>query len=739
MTMKKSTASVDDVYRIIYTDHYDPYSVLGLHVIQQRGKPVVAVRAFLPDAAEAFVVDAATGEAFEMTKIIEEGFFEVVLAKRTAYFPYRLRKRLAGGLEEEFNDSYAFLPTLTDFDLYLFNSGDHHQVYEKLGAHFAEVNGIGGVEFAVWAPNARSVSVIGDFNGWDRRKHAMRVLGSSGVWEIFVPGLAEGELYKFQIKTRPGFVLDKTDPYGTDMETRPRTASRVNFLRKYEWRDAAWLERRRASDHLGEPVSIYEVHVGSWARIPEEGNRWLTYRELADRLIPYVKERGFTHIELLPIMEHPFDASWGYQVTGYFAPTSRFGTPEDLMFFIDTCHEAGIGVLLDWVPAHFPRDSHALAWFDGSHLYEHADPRLGEHQDWGTLIFNFGRNEVRNFLISNALFWIEKYHIDGLRIDAVASMLYLDYSRKEGEWVPNIHGGRENLEAIRFLKDINILVNQYAPGALMLAEESTAFAGVTNGPVHGGLGFSLKWNMGWMHDMLEYFTKDPVYRAFHHNNLTFALLYAFTERFLLPLSHDEVVHGKASLLSKMPGDDWQKFANLRLLYGLMYGFPGKKLLFMGGEFGQWAEWNHDKSLDWHLTAFAPHAGLQRWITDLNALYQREGALYEVDFHYKGFEWIDFTDAAGSVISFLRRPVGGGDPVLVVCNFTPIVRHGYVVGVPDAGNYRELLNSDSTFYDGSNVGNAGAIASEPAGAHNRPHSIRIEMPPLAALFLKRSQE
>jgi 1,4-alpha-glucan branching enzyme len=669
-----------------------------------------------------------------MEKIHEDGFFEVVLADRSKVFPYQLKKTTASGSTEIFHDSYSFMPTLTDVDIYLFNAGDHHKIYEKLGAHYAEVRGVGGVQFAVWAPSARSVSVIGNFNNWDRRCHAMRVLGSSGIWEIFIPGLMERELYKYQVKTQQGFVLDKADPYGAEMELRPRTASKVNFLSSYTWRDDEWMSARSKSDQLGKPIAVYEVHPGSWQR--GDNNRWLTYRELAVQLGDYVKTMGYTHVELLPVMEHPFDASWGYQVTGYFAPTSRFGSPADFMYFVDYCHQNGIGVILDWVPAHFPKDAYALAEFDGTHLYEHADPRKGEHQDWGTFIFNYGRNEVKNFLISNALFWLEKYHIDGLRIDAVASMLYLDYSRKAGEWIPNKFGGRENLEAIDFLKHLNTVVHQYYPGILTVAEESTAWPGVTNTVEHGGLGFDLKWNMGWMHDMLVYFSKEPVHRTYHHNNLTFALLYAFTERFLLPLSHDEVVHGKGSLLNKMPGDLWQKFANLRLLLGLMYGFPGKKLLFMGAEIGQWDEWYHEKSLDWHLLTFDTHKGISRWAEDLNHVYSRESALHEVDFHYTGFDWIDFQDSASSVISFERKSNEGLEKVIVVCNFTPVPRTGYRIGVREAGAYAELLNSDSSRYGGSNMGNYGVVQSDPWPLHGREHSLSLTLPPLAVLFLKK---
>ena len=732
----KTTLSSDAVNRIIHTRHHDPFSVLGAHVVDIKGKRAVAVRAFLPEAKKVSVILEEEAVEYEMTKVMEEGFFEVLLTDHTEIIPYNLKEVAKDNTVKIFNDPYSFLPTLTEYDLYLFNSGDHRRIYDKLGSHAIEMNGVSGVQFSVWAPNAQGVSLVGSFNNWDRRRHAMRVLGASGVWEIFIPGLREGDLYKYQVKTKSGKVLDKADPYATEMELRPRTASKINFLQNHEWKDEKWVKRRGESDHLGEPISIYEVHLGSWARVAEEQNRWLTYREMAERLVTYVLERGYTHIELLPIMEHPLDASWGYQVTGYFAPTSRFGTPQDFMFFVDYCHQNNIGVILDWVPAHFPKDQYALAQFDGTHLYEHADPRKGEHQDWGTYIFNYGRKEVRNFLVSNALFWLEKYHIDGLRIDAVASMLYLDYSRKKGEWIPNEYGGRENLEAIEFLKDMNNLIHQYYPGVLTIAEESTAYPGVTTDIQYNGLGFSLKWNMGWMHDMLEYFSNDPLFRTYHHNNLTFALLYAFSERFLLPLSHDEVVHGKSSLLHKMPGDDWQKFSNLRLLYGLMYGFPGKKLLFMGCEFAQRDEWNHEQSLDWHLTQFPPHAGMQKWISDLNRVYRKESALYQVDFHYTGFEWIDFHDKASSVIAFIRNSNDGKEKVIVACNFTPVPRQNYRIGVPDGGLYREILNSDSSYYDGSNIGNAGELKAEAIPCHNRTYSLNLHLPPLAVVFLKR---
>ncbi len=737
----KSTVSPDDIAKILNTDHYDPFTVLGAHVLEVRGKRGVAIRAFLPDTKSAEVIELkgeAESTVHPMSAVGDGGFFEAFMLGRGEIFPYKLRRHSSGGEVATFYDSYAFLPTLTEFDLYLFNAGDHHRIYEKLGAHYVQVSGVGGIQFAVWAPGARSVSVIGSFNGWDRRKHAMRVLGSSGVWEIFIPGLSEGELYKFQIKTQSGAILDKSDPYGFEMELRPSTASRVNLLNGIEWRDEAWMSNRSTANPFASPVSIYEVHLASWARVPEEGGRWLNYRELAHQLVDYVTQRGFTHIELLPVMEHPLDASWGYQVTGYFAATSRFGKPQDFMYFIDHCHQNGIGGLLHWDPAHFPKDPHALGFFDGTHLYEHSDPRKGEHQDWGTFIFNYGRHEVRNFLISNALYWLDKFHVDGLRIDAVASMLYLDYSRREGEWIPNQYGGRENIDAIQFLKQLNGIVHHYYPGTLMIAEESTAWPGVTNSLEHGGLGFDLKWNMGWMHDMLEYFSKDPIHRAYHHRNLTFALLYAFSERFLLPLSHDEVVHGKRALLDKMPGDLWQKFANLRSLFGLMYAFPGKKLLFMGDEIAQWVEWNHEASLDWHLLSYDSHHGVQRLLDGLHRLYKTEKALHEVDFEYRGFEWIDFQDSASSVIAFERKARDPQERIVVVCNFTPVPRYGYRVGVSEPGTYEELLNTDSLYFGGSNLGNSGELAGEGIPFHHHPASVSLTLPPLSVLYLKRKR-
>jgi 1,4-alpha-glucan branching enzyme len=735
----RSTASVEDIYRIIYTEHYDPYTVLGIHKVSVDGMPATSVRAFMPLAAEAAVLrefDDGSIREYPMEQVHEEGFWEYVFPDEPEPFPYKLKRVLPDGSEAVFYDSYAFFPQLTQFDLYLFGEGNHYRIYDKLGAHYREINGIGGIEFAVWAPNARSVSVIGSFNNWDRRRHAMRVLGSSGVWEIFIPGISDGELYKFEIKTRDGHVIDKTDPFARAMEVRPRSASLVATASTYEWKDKKWLDRRAGSTPLDGPVSIYEVHLGSWKHAPDRPGESMTYRELAEHLVPWVRDCGYTHVEFLPMMEHPFDGSWGYQVTGYYAPTSRFGSPEDFMYLVDAFHQEGIGVILDWVPAHFPKDGHALGYFDGSHLYEHADPRKGEHMDWGTLIFNFGRNEVRNFLLANALYWIDHFHIDGLRIDAVASMLYLDYSRNDGEWLPNEFGGRENLEAISFLTQLNFAVHTNHPGVMVMAEESTAFPRITHAVDSDGLGFDLKWNMGWMHDTLQYFEKDPLFRNYHHSNLTFSLLYAFTERFLLPISHDEVVHGKKSLISKMPGDYWQQFANLRLFLGFMYGHPGKKLLFMGQEFGQWNEWNHDVQLDWNLLDFDAHRQLLTWFRDLNRMYKQERPMYEDDFSWEGFQWIDFEDSARSLLSFERISRDKQERLLFLCNFTPSVHQYYRLGVTEPGDYVELLNSDATEYGGSGVGNMGRVSSESHPMHQREHSVLLSVPPLGMLVLKR---
>jgi 1,4-alpha-glucan branching enzyme len=625
---------------------------------------------------------------------------------------------------------------LTDFDLHLLAQGAHYRTYEKLGAHPAEHGGQVGVRFAVWAPNAASVSVIGDFNGWDRARHPMTLRPEAGVWEGFVPGVRSGALYKYAITSRDGrYRVDKADPCAFASALRPDTASKVWDLAGYEWSDAGWMADRAATAAPQAPMAVYEVHLGSWMRVPEEDNRWLTYREAAARLADYAAEMGYTHVEFLPLNEHPFDGSWGYQASGYYAPTSRFGTPHDLMFLIDTLHQRGIGVIFDWVPAHFPRDEHGLAYFDGTHLYEHADPRQGEHRDWGTYIFNYGRREVANFLIGNALFWLAKYHVDGLRVDAVASMLYLDYSRAPGDWLPNRYGGRENLEAIDFLRRFNEQVYAEHPGVVTIGEESTAWPMVSRPTYVGGLGFGFKWDMGWMHDTLAYMGREPIHRKYHHDKLTFRMLYAFSENFVLPLSHDEVVHGKGSLLGRMPGDDWQRFANLRLLLGYQYLQPGKKLLFMGGDFGQWREWNHDTSLDWHLLEHPAHRGLQRWVRDLNTLYRGEPALHVDDCAPEGFEWIDCNDTENSVVSFLRRG-GPSDPVLVaVCNFTPVPRQNHRVGVPHGGYWQEVLNGDAPLYGGSGQGNIGGVAAAPIPVHGRSHSLTITLPPLAVVVFK----
>ena len=625
---------------------------------------------------------------------------------------------------------------LSDFDQYLMGEGSHERLYEKMGSHLVEMEGKRGVHFAVWAPNARQVYLMGDFNSWHDESHPL-TSSNSGIWTLFVPELVENTVYKYRVLSQSGESFEKADPYGFAMELRPSTASVVADINRYKWSDGDWINRRAEQQNLDRPISIYEVHLSSWRKVPDEkwGSRYLTYRELAEELIPYVVKMGFTHIELLPIAEHPFDASWGYQVLGFYAPTSRFGTPEDLMYFIDQCHQHQLGVILDWVPAHFPKDGAGLNFFDGTHLYAHTDPRQGEHRDWGTMIFNYGRNEVRAFLISNALFWLDKYHFDGLRVDAVASMLYLDYSREEGQWLPNQYGGRENLEAISFLRKMNEVVHGVFPGVLTMAEESTAWPMVSRPTYTGGLGFSLKWNMGWMHDTLGYMSKDPIHRKYHQNNMTFGLLYAFNENFILPLSHDEVVHGKGSLLSKMAGDEWQKFANLRAFYGFMWAHPGKKLLFMGSEFGQWQEWNFETSLEWDALDAPNHHGVQHFVQDLNQLYQKEPALHENDFDERGFEWIDASDTENSVLSFIRKAESSDEFLIIVSNFTPVPWDAYRIGVPKQGYYKEIFNSDSDNYWGSNMGNQGRQATEPIPMHGYPQSLSLILPPLATIMLK----
>src|SRR5262245_49893048 len=715
----------------------DPFAVLGRHVTTLDSRPAVVIRTVQP-AASAVELITADGPPRPM-RARARGLFEITvpLGDADAHdFGYRIRVH-EGGRVRDLIDPYQFGPVLADFDLHLFSEGTHYRAWEKLGSHRTTIGSVNGVHFAVWAPNAQRVSVIGDFNRWDGRVHQMRKLVASGVWELFIPDLPEGACYKYEVRTADGSLVNKSDPYAQRFEVPPNTASVIWTGGSYLWQDDAWMQERpsRGGWH-DRPMAIYEVHLESWRRVPEEAGRYLTYRELADTLVPYVVDMGFTHVELLPVMEHPFSGSWGYQVIGFFAPTSRFGTPDDFRYFVDVCHRHGIGVILDWVPGHFPKDQHGLASFDGTALYEHADPRKGEHLDWGTLIFNYGRNEVRTFLFSSALYWLEEFHVDGLRVDAVASMLYLDYSRPHGEWIPNQYGGRENLEAVSFLQHLNAETHGRVPGTITVAEESTAWPGVSRPTYVGGLGFTYKWNMGWMHDMLEYIEQDPVHRRWHHEKITFSMLYSFTENFVLPFSHDEVVHGKRSMLDKMPGDLWQKFATLRALYGYMFGHPGKKLMFMGSEFGQWREWNSEESLDWHLVQQQLHAGLSRWVQDLNHAYQDERSLHEVDFEHSGFSWIDCHDNANSVVSLIRRARDPRDFTVMVVNFTPVPRPGYRIGVPEAGWYREVLNSDAAIYGGSNMGNSGGVPTDPIPDHGFAQSISLTVPPLGAVLLKK---
>ena len=730
----RATLSVEETEAVVQGQHRDPFAVLGPHVDQESDGPELIIRAFRPGAVGMTIVPQPAGIPSQSMALIHQGgLFEGLYPGRGEPFPYRLRLTDAAGGDTEIEDPYRFLSTLSDYDLYLMGEGAHHRNYEKLGAHRTVLDGVAGVSFAVWAPNARRVSVVGDFNDWNGLVHPMRLHPGNGIWEIFLPGLGDGSLYKLEVLPKWGPPMLKADPYAFAFELPPRTASVVTDL-THTWGDEAWMGGRGRMHALDAPIAIYEVHLGSWRR--GDGGEFLSYRELADELAIYVKAMGYSHVELLPVTEHPFYGSWGYQPIGMYAPTRRYGGPRDFMAFVDVLHQHGIGVILDWVPAHFPRDPHGLVYFDGTHLYEHEDPRQREHPEWGTRIFNFGRNEVANFLTGSALFWLDKYHIDGLRLDAVASMLYLDYGRKPGEWAPNRYGGNENLEAAAFLKRLNEVVYQYHPDVMTIAEESTAWPMVSRPTYRGGLGFGYKWNMGWMHDTLAYMSKDPIHRKYHHNNLTFGLLYAWHENFILPLSHDEVVYGKGSLHHKMPGDDWQQFANLRLYYAFMYGHPGKKLLFMGGEFGQTDEWYHEVGLEWHLLNMGPyHRGLQRLVQDLNTLYRSQPALHQVDFDPLGFQWIDCNDWEGSTISFLRRARDPGDILVFVCNFTPVVREKYRVGVPRGGYYRELLNSDAEAYGGGNIGNAGGVAAERIPVHGQTHSLLLKLPPLAALVLQ----
>ncbi len=711
----------------------DPYRFLGPHATPN-GKGQV-IRVFRPDADTADLINAKTGSRIKaMKRVHPAGGFAAHLPEQAKDADYRLRLTAAGKTWED-DDPYRFAPFLGEFDLHLLAEGTHLESWRKLGAHPITLGGADGVNFSVWAPNAKRVSVVGDFNGWDGRRHPMRNHPACGVWEIFIPGLTRGALYKFEILSADGTVLPlKTDPYAFSCELPPSTACIVDEPRDYPWADGEWMAARDRRHRTDSPISVYEVHPGSWRRVPEDGNRFLTYRELAAELVPYVAEMGFTHIELLPISEFPFDGSWGYQPIGLFAPTSRFGGPDDFRHFVDACHQAGVGVILDWVPGHFPEDEHGLGLFDGTHLYEHADPRKGRHMDWGTLIYNFGRAEVANYLYSNALFWLDQIHIDGLRVDAVASMLYLDYSREDGQWVPNEFGGNENLEAIAFLKRLNELVYERHPGAFTVAEESTAWPMVSK-PTHlGGLGFGFKWNMGWMHDTLNYMSKEPVHRHWHHNNLTFGLLYAFHENFMLSLSHDEVVHGKGSLIGRMPGDNWQRFANLRAYFAFMWTHPGKKLLFMGGEFGQEAEWNYRASLEWHVLQYPLHSGAQRLVADLNRLYRDLPALHEKDSSGDGFDWIDCLDHEQSVLAFKRTGRHAEDFAVVICNFTPVVRENYRIGVPEDGYYTEVLNTDAEVYGGSNVGNGGGLDADAAPSHGQDWSLNLTLPPLGVVVL-----
>jgi len=719
---------VSELEQLVDGRHADPHSFLGAH--PKNGG--VVVRAFRP-TAESVVVKPEKGKPVAAEQVHPAGVFEAKVPKAKVPLRYELEVAYPDGNTFTVKDPYAFLPTLGDLDLHLASEGRHEDLHRKLGAHVREVDGVVGTSFAVWAPSARSVSVVGDFNSWDGRLHPMRTLGSTGIWELFIPDVSDGARYKYEIRAHDGELRLKADPLAQAAEHPPETSSIVHRSR-YEWSDAEWLERRAQGTALDKPMSVYEVHLGSWRLNPLEDNRSLTYLELADELSAYVADMGFTHVELLPVMAHPFSGSWGYQVTSYFAPTPRHGSPDDLKAFVDRLHNNGVGVIMDWVPAHFPRDDWALARFDGTALYEHEDPRRGAHPEWGTLEFNFGRNEVRNFLVSSGLYWLDEYHADGLRVDAVASMLYLDYSREDGEWVPNQFGGNEDLDAVAFLKQLNEVVHARHPGIVSAAEESTAWPGVSRPVYLGGLGFGFKWNMGWMHDTLRYFQQDPLYRRWHHHELTFSLVYAFTENFILPLSHDEVVHGKGSLINKMPGDRWQKLANLRTLYAYMWAHPGKKLLFMGQEFAQEREWSHERSLDWHLLEQRDHAGVQALVRDLNRVYQQRPALWEVDFEPAGFYWLEPNDAENSVVGFARTSKDLSDVVACVLNLTPVPQPGYRIGLPRAGRWVEALNTDSTYYGGSDVGNFGGVEAEPIPWGGQPFSAQVTLPPLGAIWL-----
>ena len=730
-----TTTKLYDIFHIVNGEHSDPHTVLGMHEMEEDGRKAVVVRAFLPHAAGITVIDYANKrKKYPMERLHADGFFEVTIADREEWFRYQLEYTDADGNTWRSYDPYSFSPTLSEFDRHLFGAGTHYEIYERMGGRLMTHEGARGAAFSVWAPNAKAVSVIGDFNNWDARRSPMRRLGESGIWELFLPAAAEGDKYKFHVTQCDGRVVDKTDPYGVYAEVRPNNASVLYPLKRYKWKDRRWMTARRKYDFRAAPMNIYEVHLGSWKRA--EGNRFLNYTELAEQLIPYVKEMGYTHIEMLPVEEHPVDGRWGYQVTGYYAPTSRYGSPDEFKQFVDACHQNGISVILDWVPAHFPKDDFALARFDGTALYEHQDPRLGEHIQWGTYIFNYGRKEVANFLLANALYWMDIFHIDGLRVDAVASLLRLDFCKEEGQWLPNVYGGSENLEAIEFLKHMNSVIAEREPGALMIAEDSTAWPGVTKKVDEGGLGFSLKWNMGWMNDFLSYIKLDPIYRKYHQNKLTFGMAYHYAENFVLVLSHDEVVHTKSSMIGKMPGDVWQSFANLRLSYGFMMGHPGKKLLFMGGEFAQYSEWSEARSLDWHLLQYADHQEMQAYVKELNHLYAEEPAFWAEDFDPNGFQWIECDDAESSIVSFVRR--SQEKELVFLCNFTPVVHRGFSLGVPQEGVYHERLNSDAARFGGSDVINAIPLQSRAEPAGRCPFRVELDVPPLGMVILEREQ-
>ena len=723
--------SKEEMEAIINGDHGNAFAVLGIH--RNKGSKEVFIRAYHPNTKSIEVIKKSDNSSLGfMEKLDERGFYQKNFGAGEDFaYKFRIENDLGNIYEAE--DPYRFMPTLGDIDIYLLGEGNHLNMYKILGAHLREMDGVKGVSFAVWAPNAKRVSVVGAFNNWDGRVNPMRKHISCGVWDIFIPNITEGEMYKYEVKTDNNYILTKSDPVGFYSEKRPKTASIVYNIDRYVWSDENWMNYREEHNSFDKPMSIYEVHLGSWRR--KDNNEYLTYRELADTLVPYVTNMGFTHVEFLPLAEHPLDASWGYQVVGMFATTSRFGTPDDLRYLIDKFHQAGIAVIMDWVPAHFPKDGHGLVEFDGTHLYEHADPRKGEHKDWGTKIYNYGRTEVCNFLCASALDWLKEFHIDGLRVDAVASMLYLDYSRKDGEWIPNQYGGNENLEAISFIRKMNELVYGQCKGAFTCAEESTAWPMVSRPTSMGGLGFGYKWNMGWMNDTLRYISHEPIHRKYHHGMLTFGLLYAFNENFILPISHDEVVHGKGSMLSKMPGDEWQKFANLRAYYGFMYTHPGKKLMFMGCEFGQDWEWNSEEGLRWFLLDYPMYKGMQNCVRDLNLMYKGNPALYQIDFDYRGFEWIEHSNANDSVITYMRKGEKPGDYLIVACNFTPVVRHDYRIGVYESGRYQEIFNSDDKNYWGSGIKNEGFMMSEEIGWNDKPRSIRLTLPPLSTIVIK----